>query len=110
MVADIPPWEQFADVIKAIGSVLSAVALPGAVAYAFFLFRDRIGGILQAVEERVRAGAKLHAEAGPLKADLGATAPPIAGEARVSAEAAAVSSRQLQEGATRQQLPPTSPE
>lgn len=95
MVADIPPWEQTADVIKAIGTVLSAVALPGAVAYIVYLLRERVSAILKAIEDRIRAGAQVTGEAGPFKGALGATPPPIEEETRVASEVEAASDRRL---------------
>jgi hypothetical protein len=76
MVADIPPWEQAADVLKALAAILSAVALPVALVVVIYLLRGPVSGILDAVRDKVKSAEKVEVAAGGGGVKVATTAPP----------------------------------
>lgn len=64
MGTDILPAEQAADVLKAVASVLSAVALPVVIFAIVAVLRSGLGEILGAIAEHIRGAENLEARLG----------------------------------------------
>jgi len=62
VAADVPPADQAAHLITALAAVLSAIAVPGVIGYALYLFRDQFGSILIAIRDKIHRSEVVSAE------------------------------------------------